>query len=307
MRRGYLALLLAAAAATGCELQEVTFAPTTDVVIAEVILHAGSRHQTAYLHRTSTRDRDGRVFGVHVIIADEERGTQFELLAAPDSLCLTPAPPGPLPSLGTCYAAAVAADAVRPGATYSLHVGLPDRDSLRARTTVPGEFSIRTPAMAECRLEPGQSMTLAWTESQGAWVYLTQARFTGLAAALRASGVEVPAAVPDPLNLIGLAIGASDTTVAFPGGFGVFDRADEALAPLLLAIRAGLPPGVRTDMAVAAADRNYVNWVRGGTFNPSGTVRVPSVSGGGTGVFGSLVVRRVALLTDGQGPACNGS
>lgn len=307
MRTYPMLLTVAVVALAGCELQEITFAPTTDAVIAEVILQAGSRQQTAYLHRTSTRERDARVFGARVQIHDEQRGTHIELLAAPDSLCLTPVPPGPLSSLGTCYAATVPADAVRPGATYALLVELPDRDSLRARTTVPGDFRITSPGLAECRLAPGRTLTMAWTESQGAWVYLTQARFTGLAAALRAVGVEVPAAVPEPLNLIGLAIGATDTTVAFPGGFGVFDRADEALAPVLLAIRDGLPRGVRTEVAVAAADRNYVNWVRGGTFNPSGTVRVPSVSGGGSGVFGSVVVRRAALLTDGQGPACDGN
>jgi hypothetical protein len=43
-----------------------------------------------------------------------------------------------------------------------------------------------------------------------------------------------------------------------------------------------------------------VNWVRGGSFNPSGTVRVPSISGGGTGVFGSLVTRTVRLHTAGD-------
>jgi len=302
-----VAPLAAVLTLAACELQEITFAPTRDVVIAEVILQAGARVQTAYLHRTSTLERDARVFGARVIIFDEERGTELELIAAADSLCLTPAPPGPLPSIGSCHAAVVGeSNAIRPGATYSLRVELPDREPLVARTTVPGDFRITTPTLSGCRLAPATELTLEWTASEGAWVYLTQARFRGLAAALRGSGVEVPAVVPDPLNLVGLAIGAADTTMAFPGGFGVFDRADEALAPVLLAIRDGLPPGVTAEVAVASADRNYVNWVRGGNFNPSGTVRVPSVSGGGSGVFGSLVVRRVTMQTTGLLPPCSG-
>jgi hypothetical protein len=59
-------------------------------------------------------------------------------------------------------------------------------------------------------------------------------------------------------------------------------------------------------VVVAAADRNYVNWVRGGNFNPSGLVRVPSVRGDGTGVFGSIVAKTVVLTTvpESTAPAC---
>ena len=49
-------------------------------------------------------------------------------------------------------------------------------------------------------------------------------------------------------------------------------------------------------MSIAAADRNYVNWVRGGNFNPSGQVRVPSVRGDGTGVFAATVVRSLRVF-----------
>jgi hypothetical protein len=48
---------------------------------------------------------------------------------------------------------------------------------------------------------------------------------------------------------------------------------------------------VVADVVIAAADRNYVNWERGGNFNPSGLVRIGSVRGDGFGVFGSLVVK----------------
>jgi hypothetical protein len=303
MMRRLLAVLLPFAAA-GCELREITFAEARDVIVAEVFLHANSPNQTAYLHRTATATGTARVHGARVFVLDEERAIEYELLATADSLCLSPAPPDALPDTGTCYEARMQLDAIRPGATYGLRIELPDRPAITGRTAVPGDFAIMQPEEALCRLDPGTTLPLVWTASDGAWVYLAQARFTGLLAALRAAGVSVQPTLREPLNLIGLAIGARDTTLAFPAAFGVFDRADEALHPVLLGIREGLPAGVDVQIAVAAADRNYVNWVRGGNFNPSGTIRVPSVSGGGTGVFGSLVTRRVSITTREEGTPC---
>jgi hypothetical protein len=281
-----------------CELREITIALPQDIVVAEVVLQQGERVQTAYLHRTLSPRGSARVFDATVSVHDEERDSTISYFADADSLCLSPAPPGGLAGTGTCYFARGRADMVRPGATYTLRVGLTDRPDLVGSTRVPAAFDIVAPAAERCRLPPDTSFRLAWTPSQGAWVYVAQARFDGLVGALRAGGVPVPPELTDePLDLLGLAIGSSDTTLLFPGGFGLFDRADDSLHPILLALRAGVPAGVATTVAIAAADRNYVNWVRGGSFNPSGTVRVPSVTGGGTGVFGSLVVRRRVLDT----------
>jgi hypothetical protein len=297
--------VLACVALPACELREITFADAADVVVAEVVLHADERRQTAWLHRTAGTAATARVHGARVFIRDEERGSEFELVAAPDSLCLLPAPSAPPPrDAGNCHAADVAIDAVRPGVRYSLRVELPDRPPLRGSTTVPGAFSIVRPEVAACRIPEGTELRLSWTVSAGAWVYVTEARFTGLLEALRAGGTALPARLREPVTLLGLAIGAADTTVAFPGGFGLFDRGSEELHPLLVAIRSGLPAGVEVAVVVAAADRNYVNWVRGGSFNPSGVVRVPSVTGGGTGAFGSIVARRVLVRTFGDGPPC---
>jgi hypothetical protein len=277
-----------------CELREVTFTVPDDVIVAEVILHAETPVQTAYLHRTVSRDRPPMVHHARAFVTDEARGEEHEMHADQDSLCLVPAPE-PQSYTGTCYAARLPLHAIRPGASYRLRIDLPDRPDIRGRTTVPGYFQMITPEPAACTLPPGTPMTLAWTPSGGAWVYVTQARFRNLLAPLRAGGVPVPAAAREPFDLLGLAIGATDTTMAFPGGFGLFDRGDEVLHPILLAIRNGLPAGAIAEVVVAAADQNYVNWVRGGNFNPSGTVRVPSVTGGGTGVFGSLVTRRAVV------------
>jgi hypothetical protein len=57
-----------------------------------------------------------------------------------------------------------------------------------------------------------------------------------------------------------------------------------------------MPAGTAARVTVSAVDRNYVNWVRGGNFNPSGTVRIPSVEGDGTGFFGTSVTRWVDFL-----------
>jgi hypothetical protein len=93
---------------------------------------------------------------------------------------------------------------------------------------------------------------------------------------------------PDPLDLQGLAVSAEDTTLVLPDEFGVFERF-EYDQDVLRALQGGFPDGVDVVLMVAAADRNYVNGVRGGRFNPSGPVRISSVVGDGVGVFGSLV------------------
>ena len=101
--------------------------------------------------------------------------------------------------------------------------------------------------------------------------------------------------IEDPLYLFGLAIAARDTTIVFPGEFGVFSRADLDFEVSTL-LQKGLPAGVGATVSVGAVDRNWVNWARGGNFNPSGVVRVPSVRGDGTGVFGAGVIRTFGVL-----------
>jgi hypothetical protein len=291
-------LAVAAVLLAGCELTEVMIAVPQDIVVAEVVLREGERIQTAYLHRTLSARGTAQVLDAGVFVHDEERDQTVRFLADADSLCLRPPPPPGLGATGTCYVARGAADMVRAGAAYTLNVELPGRPPLVGATRVPTAFDMVVPAAFQCALPPGTTVELAWTASPDAWVYLAQVRFEGLVRALRDAGVTLPPQLTDePVELLGLAIGSADTTMIFPTGFGLFDRGDESLHPILVAVRDGLPAGVTATVVVAAADRNYVNWVRGGSFNPSGTVRVPSVSGGGTGVFGSLVTRRRLLST----------
>ena len=92
----------------------------------------------------------------------------------------------------------------------------------------------------------------------------------------------------------------------FPSEFGVFDRFDLE-QDLALRLQRGLPAGTDAVVTIAAVERNYVNWVRGGSFNPSGQVRVASLRGDGTGVFGAAVVRRFSVVAEsgpGGSPDC---
>lgn len=220
----------------------------------------------------------------------------MELAPVPNLLCA--GAPDPPAAIGSCYAAPFS---VEPGRTYTLDVITADGRALTGTTTVPGDFELRQPAADSCVVEPDERLELVWTQSEGARSYQIEAMFTGLAEGLAARGVADP---PDELDLTGLAVGQADTTLVFPNELGVFDRfsLDRDVA---LALQQGLPSGASADIVVAAGDQNYVNWVRGGNFNPSGQVRVPSITGDGTGVFGSLVTEHVTILSETPGnPAC---
>lgn len=293
---GMLLLLLVLVLA-GCELQGITVATPDDVVIAEVVLRAGASMQTAYLHRTATGG-SARVFDAHVEVTEHGTSQSYVFEAAADSLCLKDQPVVPVPSTGTCYLArrAGGSSLVRPGGTYSLRIRLPDGRELTGTTRVPGEFELVTPADRVCGLAPNHIIELTWRAAAGASVYIISTRLSGLRSALRAAGTPIEG--DDPVDLFGLSITAADTTLSFPDELGLFNRFDSNLHPIMLAIRTGLPANVRVDGVVAAADRNYVNWVRGGNFNPSGLVRISSIQGDGFGVFGSLSLQDFQLWTE---------
>jgi hypothetical protein len=297
---GRLAIALVSAflsvAAAGCELTSVELTDTADVVIAEVYLRAGEDTHQAFLYRTFPADGGPlRVDGAIIRV----RGTAGAVLEfAPETgedacaaYAFAAAGAG-----GSCYTAADPGGIVQVGGAYDLEILLPDGRRLQGRTSVPTAFRFIQPAVSPCVLD-GASLLLTWTRSEGSWAYQADARFSDLAAGLAARGVPDP---PDTLRLLGLAVGANDTTMTFPQDFGVFDRF-ELDRELLLALQQGLPEGARAEIAVAAVDRNYVNWVRGGNFNPSGQVRVPSVTGDGTGVFAALVRRSLIVVAPGDG------
>lgn len=306
IRPAALFIALLAPVLGGCELTSVEIATPEDVVVAEVVLRTDTPHQRAFLYRTLSGSGAGssRVDSARVRIVGEDGRRSLPLLQlATPSPCLEDAALVPDSVQGTCYASAPGGRGdgfIQAGQRYHLEIELPDGRRLGGTTTVPGGFEIVRPAVTPCRAD--SLILLVWTRSDGAWSYQTAAEFSNLAPGLRALGVVDP---PDQLTLTGVSIGAADTTIAFPNEFGVFERFSVD-RDLLLALQRGLPEGGRADIVLAAGDRNYVNWVRGGNFNPSGQIRVPSITGDGTGVFGSLAVTGLTVVNDGSAsmPGC---
>ena len=103
----------------------------------------------------------------------------------------------------------------------------------------------------------------------------------------------------DPLLLVGLSISEQDTTIVFPSEFGIFDRFDLE-QDLSVRLQTGLPNSTTAEVSITAVEGNYVGWARGGNFNPSGQVRVPSLRGDGMGVFGATVSRRFFVFSSDQ-------
>lgn len=305
-RRAAAALLLGASA-SACTLAEVSEPISENVVVVEGVLRTDVGIQRVLLHRSLNGRIVEGVPGAVVTVTGED-GAEHLFLETGNS-CYRYSPryfevrPGDVRA--TCYESAPGQPPfVFPGAVYELRVDLPDGGVIRGRTTVPGSFGLRGVPYsafedhgAACWIPGDVVLPLSWTRSAGAWSYLAPIRVHGIRKALQQRGID--ADIPDPLELQGLAVSEADTTIAFPTEFGVFERF-EIDSEVLAALQGGLPPNTDADLVVAAADRNYVNGVRGGRFNPSGPVRVSSVVGDGVGVFGSLVP--LALRIDVGGP-----
>lgn len=291
MMTGAAAALLLA----GCTIADVTVPPSEDRLVVEAVLRTDLLVQTLVLHRSVRDQTSAPEPNADVVVIDANgRAVQFREMIGP---CYTLSPSYEESEVAvdaTCYAS-MPADGrwVQPGRTYELRVTTARGEEARARTTVPGAFSVKgiltsgrnDQAEPACSLPPGTPLPLSWTPSSGAWGYLSPLTIYGLSGTLPPSYNP-----PDPMELVGVSVSASDTTIVLPGEFGVFDRLDYN-QDLLVALQSGLPDETAARVIIAAADRNYINGVRGGTFNPSGQVRISSVVGDGVGVFGSLTPR----------------
>ena len=296
-RTSWLGLLLL----VGCRLAEVSTPGGEDLLVVEAVLRPDVAEQKLLLHR-SVHEQQVRGEPNALVRLRREDGREIVYRPAPE-----PAP-GSSPNLGqtercvdrtsavvpptaTCYISqAGSAGFVVPGASYDLEIKTPDGRQLRGRTQLPGAFGFRgTSALraGSCVLPPNTPLEVAWSRSPGTWSYVADLEIRGLQRAFAPLGIRD---VPDPLNLFGLAISDADTTLLVPGDFGLFQRG-ELGNDLLVALQRGLPDGVDATLTLAAADRNYVNAIRGGRFNPSGNVRISTVVGDGVGVFGSIVPR----------------
>ncbi len=312
MRAARAGALLAClmAAASGCELREITLTEPDRAVVAEAYVRveapsvpggSGTGRASVLLHETlGPTGGSGMVPGARVVVTRSHDGLEvgFEEVALESCVIVTP-----VEGSGTCYLpeseAAIAE--LDPGDRLELRITLADGGALESETVVPGAFELRNVSSGDtCVLPPGRQSGIVWSSSAGAWAYVSDTFVSGLAPIL---GTEL---VDDPLYLLGLSVSAHDTTIAFPGEFGLFARG-ELDQEVSLTLQQGLPPGTSAVVTVAAVDRNWVNWVRGGNFNPSGVVRVPSVRGSGTGVFAAAVThafRVVGAEANGEKPPC---
>jgi hypothetical protein len=293
MSRTRSAALAGVAALAACELQEVTIAVPEDLVVVDALAQVpgpatgGDATVRVLLHRTE---------GVGAIDVPDARvtvglpdGTTLDVprTPTPDDCALDRPPSG----TGTCHFLTFAP--IEPGMRLELDVETSRGEILYAATDVPAALELRGAAPV-CALPSDTPLELVWTRSDGAWAYIAETEIYGLGEALAPLGIDVPV---DPLPLLGLSVSASDTTIVFPGELGVFDRADLD-RDLAVYLQGGLPTGTMALILITAVDRNYVNWVRGGSFNPSGSVRVPSVRGDGTGFFGSGVFTHLQVWVD---------
>lgn len=290
---GLAALLVSVAA---CELQDITVARSEDVVVAEIYLSSDvdGVYATAWIHRTlggaaSTQETSL----ADVFVRAESRVSTVRLRSAEPSVCAGDELPEDFP--GSCYfSGPLDPRHFGPGSFVEAIIRLPHGGRITGQTRVPGPYQLRSPRTNRrrtCWLEPARRLTVEWTRAEGAWAYISETQIINLTAALEDTNIEVE---EDPLLLVGLSVSEADTTIVFPSEFGLFDRPDLG-RDLALVLQEGLPFGTQAEVVIAAADRNYVNWVRRGAFNPSGIVRVPSLHGDGTGVFGSVVRQRFTV------------
>jgi len=306
--------MAAAIVPTACTLSDVQIAEADDVLLVEAyVTWAAPAPRAAarvFLHGTLTTEDELRPSTLDAFIEMiAEDGQRTALLEVPPEVCLasdTPADRNP----GRCYAGALAAS-VTPGRRVLMEIEMADGRIVTGGTVLPNDFDIVSPITSSrtCRVPARRLLEVAWTSSAGAWAYTTETSLRGARDVLGALDGQFQE-LDDPLLLFGLAISDADTAVSFPNEYGLFDRfGDDVTTLALIELQEGLLNGMSASITVAAADRNYVNWQRGGNFNPSGLVRVPSLRGDGTGVLGSTVARAVNLEVGDPvpgRPACEG-
>jgi len=292
-QRTVVSLLLALALA-GCSIQETLIVELEDLVVAEVHVEIGGallggNRVMAFLHRTLGTS----VPGARVVIT---RGgiSSVELQEADQDACYQDRNKR---TRGTCYVASQeVADGFHPGEQLELTIELSHGRTLRSATTIPGEFTLTgIEDGSRCLLPVDTPLTVQWSRSSDTWAYISETLIVGLESSL--SGTVASVNEADSLWLLGLSLSASDTTIVFPTEFGIFQRFDLD-AEIAAQLQKGLTPGTHASVTVTAANRNYANWARGGNFNPSGRVSIPSVTGDGTGVFGASVTRTFEMVVN---------
>ena len=287
--------LLAPLAFGACELAEVEIEPVPDLVVAavSVVLTIDpvdpSRIDTRAfaLLAVGGRQRYSReleIPGASVTIVGESgRSLRLREVSDPLATCVTPLEiegrTRTRPPAGSCHVAAMPGAHFAPGERLSLTVELPDGGILRGESRMPGVFTPTGLSLRAggCRLDPDTGYRFNWAHSAGSWAYLAEARLAGL-------GDLWP--YQESLLLEATLRRDDEPQLAFPRDllFDIFDRWE-----LARVLHEGLPAGASAEIAVGALDRNWANWVRLGRIELAGEVRIPSVFGDGTGMFGTAV------------------
>jgi len=283
-----------------CDLEEITIIEIEDVVIAEIYVNLAEdpteNEIRAYLHHTVGAPGSGvDELPNALIVVRRPDGLMLDLVENAIDACLEPLP---TVASGVCFLADPAQTPnLNPGDLLEVEVTFSDGGTLLGAARVPSSFQVDG-ISTMCRLDSNTLLPLHWSRSEGAWAYVNETSIWGLPEALKPEGIVVK---EDPLNLLGLSISDQDTTIVFPSEFGIFDRFD-LNQDLASRLQDGLPSSTAAEVSITAVEGNYVNWVRGANFNPSGQVRVPSLRGDGTGVFAATVNRRFVVVSLDQGP-----
>ena len=284
--------LLTGLTAGACELTEVTITELEPNVVVEAyanIRPAGGGTIIALLHGSvgiPGIDPDGPEAVVRVLA---ESGAEVTLAEAADEECIIgDAPPDPADPR-RCYATTVDPSFVQPSDRLVLQVDVVGGGRIEGGTRVPAAFELIQPnGDGVCTVATG-ALDFIWTQSEGTWYYVTSIELSGIAPDLLSLGVRDPA---DSAIVSAIAVSQSDTVVTYPDDFFLDVYSDDLgyTSELNSLIGEGMQPHWVASAYITGIDRNYTNWVRGGGFHPSGTIRIPSLRGAGTGVFGSSVV-----------------
>ena len=236
-----------------------------------------------------TRDApDPQVPGASVRIAGKSgQSLQLAEILADDPACQSDSTARTW--AGTCYMASAPSAHFAPGEELSLRTVTRNGRILTGVSTMPDSFlpSGITVSDGRCRMNPDTNYDIRWESVTRAWAFIAGARFARLPRSLWPYGDDLY------LRTAWLA-SAGARSMVFPRalvGGGVEERARKAAR----ALETGLPWRVTADLAVAAVDRNWANWIRPGRYDPNGEVRIPSVFGDGTGMFGTGVRWTVTL------------
>lgn len=262
---------------------------------------------TGWLHWTRAGRRSLQAPGASVRIVGES-GRSVELVEMPDQESCFKTEPIPdglrAPTYGTCYLASASPSPLAPGERVSLTIRSPAGGVAEGATKLPESFAptggLASPG-GRCLTEPDKNHRFSWSVAEGAQAYVGGAVVDGLDPLIWPGDSELYAG--EPLHMTGIPFGRDSTEMVFPREFGTLFTATNVGAAVGDMLQTGLPHGATADVAVGAIDRNWFNWIRLPTFETlfvnstfdTGEIRIPSIFGAGTGVFGAGVRWTVAV------------